>query len=127
MDSRFDPRYNTATSESTEVSAAKSNVHTSRGNNLPIPSFAPLPSYNPGLSVVGDDNSSVGGDSAFDSQYGGSQIASTQLRSKIAAGTSLYSQVVQQQRVKKDDRGPALGYLIGGGSTGGTFYRNVGE
>jgi hypothetical protein len=42
---------------------------------------------------------------------------------------SLYSQGLLQQRVVKEDRGPALGYLIGGGTTGGTCYRgsNVDE
>ena len=129
MDSRFDPRYNNVVAtENADVTTATTTANTNRGSALPIPSFAPLPNYNQGVNTSGgDDNSSVGGDSAFDSQYGGTQNPSTQLRTTIAAGTSLYSQVLQQQRVKKDDRGPALGYLIGGGSTGGTFYRNVGE
>ena len=128
MDSRFDPRYNNVSTDSADIGTATTNINTNRGNSLPIPSFAPLPNYGQAANASGgDDNSSVGGDSAFDSQYGGIQTPLPQLRTTSAAGTSLYSQVLQQQRVKKDDRGPALGYLIGGGSTGGTFYRNVGE
>jgi regulator of nonsense transcripts 1 len=129
IDSRFDPRYANLASSSTGTPNAisgdsTSNSYTNSSNRgttttgLPIPSFAPLPSYNPGRS---DDTSSVGGDSALDSQYG---VASTITQQR--PGMSLYSQVLQQQRVVKDDRGPALGYLIGGGTTGGTFYRGSG-
>ena len=87
-DSRFDPRYESSTYESYE-----NGRETSSG--LPIPSFAPLPSY------AGGDDLSVGADSAYDSQYGGSRA-------------SLYSQ--------RKDRGPSLGYYVGG--TGGNFYSN---
>jgi len=80
-DSRFDPRYNIEGGYGGD----------GRGNGMPIPSFAPLPNY-----AGGDDLSSVGGDSAYDSQYGGSRA-------------SYYSQ-------RKDNRnGPSLGYYVGGG------------
>ena len=59
-DSRFDSRYNDAGFEPEAAAGA---------NGLPIPSFAPLPSYS-----GGDDASSVGGDSSFGgSQFGGSR------------------------------------------------------
>ena len=86
-DSRFDPRYN-----GSGVGGGYSNER----NGLPIPSFAPLPSY-----PRGDDASSVGGDSAYGSQFGGS---------RASLGTQQLSR----------DRGPELGYFIGGG--GGDYY-----
>ena len=57
-DSRFDPRYH--------GSHNGGNLSHPMDNGLPIPNFAPLPSYAGG----GDDMSSVGGDG--DSVYGGS-------------------------------------------------------
>jgi hypothetical protein len=83
-DSRFDTRYENGYSND-------------RPNGLPIPNFAPLPSY-----AGADDLSSVGGDSAYDSQYGGSRA-------------SFFSQR------KEDKPGPQLGYFIGGGSGGNYF------
>ncbi|GAX13849.1 regulator of nonsense transcripts 1 [Fistulifera solaris] len=91
-DSRFDPRYESS-------SGAPANANGSSGG-LPIPSFAPLPSYAGG----GDDLSSVGGDSAVDSQFGGSRA-------------SFFSQQTQR---KDDSRGPSLGYFVGGPS--GNFF-----
>ena len=79
-DSRFDPRYSNDTGH--------------RAGGMPIPSFAPLPNY------AGDDLSSVGGDSAYDSQYGGSRA-------------SFFSQ-------QRKDGGPSLGTFVGG--PGGSFY-----
>jgi regulator of nonsense transcripts 1 len=83
-DSRFDSRYNNYTYEDTNPKTGN--------NGLPIPNFAPLPSY-----AGGDDASSVGGDSAYSgSQFGGSRYSSF--------GGS------------KDgkERGPGLGYFVGG-------------
>lgn len=88
-DSRFDPRYESSTYESYGNGGGTS-------SGLPIPSFAPLPSY------TGADDLSVGADSAYDSQYGGSRA-------------SFYSQ-------RKDRGGPSLGYYVGG--SGGNFYSN---
>jgi hypothetical protein len=68
---------------------------------LPIPSFAPLPSY-----AGGDDASSVGGDST----YGGSQF-----------GGSRASFFSQQNNGKSKERGPGMGYFVG---AGGDFYGN---
>lgn len=88
-DSRFDPRYDVA---------GGYEDRNDRSNGLPIPSFAPLPSY-----AGADDLSSVGGDSAYDSQYGGSRA-------------SLYSQ-------RKEDRnGPSLGFYVG--APGGSYFSN---
>jgi len=95
-DSRFDPRYEGSYDERNDRS---SNDH-HHNNGLPIPSFAPLPNY-----AAADDVSSVGGDSAYDSQYGGSRA-------------SFFSQ-------RKDDRrGPSLGYYVGG--PGGNYYAGTG-
>lgn len=76
-DSRHDPQYE--------------NVAENRKVGVPIPSFAPLPTY-----AGADDLSSVGGDSAYDSQYGGSR-------------TSFYTQRDDASR----RRGPSLGYFVG--------------
>jgi AAA domain len=97
-DSRFDARY-----EQAELSGDGNNETNQGRNGLPIPSFAPLPSY-PGA----DDSSSVGGDSAYDSQYGGSR-------------TSFYT----QQRKDDRSRGPNVGYFVGG--TSGGNYNTGGD
>ena len=87
-DSRFDPRYSSAYEYEEQ-----------RGGGLPIPQFAPLPSY-----AGADDLSSVGGDSAYEgSQFGGS---------RVSMGT--------QQR-QDNGRGP-LGYYVGGGSSSGDYF-----
>jgi regulator of nonsense transcripts 1 len=86
-DSRFDPRYN-GYGYDQEVK------NKSGGNAMPIPNFAPLPGY-----AVGDDSSSVGGDSS----YGGSQFGGSR--------ASFFSQ--RQNNTK--DRDPGSGYYIGGG------------
>lgn len=86
-DSRFDPRY---------TNSAGAGGYSNDRNGLPIPSFAPLPNY-----AGGDDASSVGGDSAYASQYGGSRA-------------SLATQQLSRER------GPGLGYFIGG--SGGDYY-----
>jgi regulator of nonsense transcripts 1 len=91
-DSRFDSRYD---------AAAASYSHGKNSNGLPIPSFAPLPNYG-----GADDLSSVGGDSAYDSQYGGSRA-------------SFYS----QRKDPSDRRGPGLGYYVGGG---GSYFSGLG-
>jgi regulator of nonsense transcripts 1 len=61
-DSRFDPRY-------------KYDAQELNGASLPIPHFAPLPSYAGGddLSSVGDNGSIYGGSQFGGSQWGGSQ------------------------------------------------------
>jgi hypothetical protein len=79
-DSRFDSRY-------------EAGLNPADFPALPIPSFAPLPNY-----AGADDLSSVGGDSAYDSQYGGSR-------------TSYYT----QQGRPNDHRGPSVGYVVGAG------------
>ena len=112
-DSRFDPRYNGNNNSNNNNNVYGSN--TSGGSNLPIPSFAPLPTYNAGGGGAGDDLSSVGGDSAYDSQYGNSR------------GGSLYS---QQQRNHKDHRNhPASlsGFYVGGAPDGSYYSSNNGK
>ncbi|CAJ1951812.1 unnamed protein product [Cylindrotheca closterium] len=86
-DSRFDSRYNNAS----EGNNNDSDVNYS-GNGLPIPKFAPLPSYG---DHPGDDASSVGGDSAFS----GSQFSGSINTNRYAGG---------------NDRGPNVGYYVGG-------------
>jgi len=85
-DSRFDPRYQGGYS---------GDIGRRGGDDsgLPIPNFAPLPSY-------ADDLSSVGGDSY--SHY-----------SRTSHGT-------QQLYRGEQSRGPSFGYFVGGGS--GDFY-----
>ena len=99
-DSRFDPHYKKQ--RDTAAPAAEEANNTAAGaSGVPIPRFAPLPTYN-----GGDDLSSVGGDSAYDSQYGGSRA-------------SFYSQ-------RKEDRvgGPSLGYFVGG-TSGGNYFSDT--
>jgi regulator of nonsense transcripts 1 len=90
-DSRFDSRY-----ENRNDNGNAPNVNSS---GVPIPSFAPLPNY-----AGADDLSSVGGDSAYDSQYGGSRASFFTQRSN-----------------KEDKRGPSLGYYVGGAPAGSYF------
>lgn len=86
-DSRYHSRYNDAGVESEPAAGA---------NGLPIPSFAPLPSY-----AGGDDASSVGGDSSFGgSQFGGSR-------------PGMWAQNGRGNDSK--DRGPGLGFVFDGG------------
>lgn len=80
-DSRFDPRYD----------SAYDGGYDEGGAGLPIPQFAPLPNY-----AGADDLSSVGGDSAYGSQFG---------------TASLTSNMTQQH--KERGSGP-LGYYVGG-------------
>ena len=85
-DSRYDPRYSSL--------SASGYGDTSSGNGLPLPNFAPLPSYG-----GGDDMSSVGGDgSVFEdsSQYGGSQITQQNQRNynNIGRGSGVYADFV---------------------------------
>jgi regulator of nonsense transcripts 1 len=94
-DSRFDSRYNNGYDES--------NTTSNGGAGLPIPSFAPLPSY-----AGGDDASSVGGDST----YGGSQF-----------GGSRASFFSQHNNGKSKERGPGMGYFVG---ATGDYYGNDG-
>mmetsp|Transcript_45348 Transcript_45348/g.109821 ORF Transcript_45348/g.109821 Transcript_45348/m.109821 type:complete len:1016 (+) Transcript_45348:315-3362(+) len=85
-DSRFDSRYNNASDGNNN-----GNDGNYSGNGLPIPNFAPLPSYG---DHQGDDASSVGGDSAYSgSQFGGS---------------------VNRYGMGGNDRGPNVGYYVGG-------------
>lgn len=63
-DSRFDPRYSGLGGSGSHSGVS----HNHMDNGLPIPNFAPLPSYGGGGG--GDDMSSVGGDG--ESVYGGS-------------------------------------------------------
>jgi regulator of nonsense transcripts 1 len=88
-DSRFDPRY----------SHAYEGGYDDRdggGGGVPIPHFAPLPSY-----AGADDLSSVGGDSAYSgSQFGGSRV----------------SHMTQQRPDDRSTVGP-LGYYVGGVSS----------
>jgi regulator of nonsense transcripts 1 len=95
-DSRFDPRYETGGFDGND--GGPGGAPSGGPGGLPIPSFAPLPSY-----AGGDDQSSVGGDSAYDSQYGGSRASFLSQR-------------------KEDRRGPSLGYFVGG--PGGSYYSN---
>jgi regulator of nonsense transcripts 1 len=99
-DSRFDTRYNNFNYDQ-EASAKNST-----SNGLPIPNFAPLPSY-----AGGDDASSVGGDSAYGgSQYGGSRASFwSQQRGGNANGN-------------EKDRGPGLDYFVNSG--GGGYFSN---
>jgi regulator of nonsense transcripts 1 len=87
-DSRFDARYNDAGFDPDSTAGA---------NGLPIPSFAPLPTY-----AGGDDSSSVGGDSSFGgSQFGGSR-AGMWAQNGNGIGDS-------------KDRAQGLGFGFGGG------------
>ena len=91
-DSRFDPRY----SKSSGYDNSEA-----RGGGLPIPKFAPLPSYG------ADDVSSVGGDS----QYSQSQFSRA----------SIHTQRMQEQL----RAGPSLGFFVGGPS--GDYYTSPDE
>ena len=107
LDSRFDPRYENSHLPP-DPAYDSNNQNQSRGGNagLPIPSFAPLPSYG-----GGDDLSSVGGDSAYDSQYGGS-------------GTRSFYSTNNLSKDPNQPRGPALGYYVGG--SGGNYNKGTG-
>jgi regulator of nonsense transcripts 1 len=87
-DSRFDSRYENSGGHQGPAPSG-----------IPIPSFAPLPSYG------ADDLSSVGGDSEYGSQFGGSRA-------------SFYSQRI------KDDRGPSLGYYVSAPGSGQDSAQN---
>jgi regulator of nonsense transcripts 1 len=92
-DSRFDARYN-----DTGYDPEPASNLTTGTNGLPIPNFAPLPSY-----AGGDDASSVGGDSSFGgSQFGGSRAG-------------LWSQNGRAPGTIEKERGPGLGFFVGGG------------
>ena len=95
-DSRFDSRYGGY--DYNDDANGKSD-----SNGLPIPSFAPLPSY-----AGGDDASSVGADS----QFSGSRFGVVSQRSGMI-GTA----------PGKDDRGPGLGFYVG---TNGNYYSDPG-
>jgi len=96
-DSRFDPRYDSGFVYEGGNNGANGGAAGGGDRGLPIPSFAPLPSY-----AGADDLSSVGGDSAYDgSQYGGSRA-------------SFWSQR------KENNPGPSLGYFVG--APGGNYY-----
>lgn len=86
-DSRFDPRYENA---SGGVYGSYVEERSQAVGGLPIPSFAPLPSYS------GVDDLSVGDDSAYDSQYGGSRAT-----------------YFSQRKDDRDRRGPGHGYFVG--------------
>lgn len=99
-DSRFDERYGSYDYD------AGSNVKNGP-NGLPIPSFAPLPSY-PG----GDDASSVGGNSSYGgSQFGGSR-GGTWRGGAAGAGNGH----------AKEDRVPGVGYFVGAGGGTGNYF-----
>merc|ERR1712032_928288 len=87
-DSRFDSRYGSYEYDG--------DSHAMNGSNgLPIPNFAPLPSY-----AGGDDSSSVGGESSYGgSQFGGSRAGMWSQKSGMN-GT--------HEKV-----GPGLGYYVG--------------
>mmetsp|Transcript_32338 Transcript_32338/g.50133 ORF Transcript_32338/g.50133 Transcript_32338/m.50133 type:complete len:1034 (+) Transcript_32338:241-3342(+) len=103
-DSRFDARYNDASYDQDPPPTKTSE------NGLPIPNFAPLPSY-----AGADDASSVGGDSTYGgSQYGGSRAAGWFGRGAAANGNNA-----------NDDRGPGLGYFVSG--TGTYFNQESGD
>jgi len=89
MDSRFDARYNDTGYDPNSTLGA---------NGLPIPSFAPLPSYR-----GGDDASSVGGDSSF----GGSQAGGSR--------AGMWSQNNGHGLGDPKHRGPAMGFAFGSG------------
>jgi regulator of nonsense transcripts 1 len=101
-DSRFDARYGGYD--------YGNEAHKNGPNGLPIPSFAPLPSY-----AGGDDASSVGGDISFaGSQFGGSRAGMISQRSgMIGSGPG------------KDDRGPGLGFFVG--ATGNYYSDQAGR
>jgi len=94
-DSRFDPRYEQKGGSNNPDPAPRSN------SNLPIPSFAPLPTYKHGSN--NDDLNSVGGDSSFDSQ----------------SRTSFYSQRERNGGKEVRTSGPGLGWTVG---AGGNYY-----
>lgn len=100
-DSRFDPRYNNPNGEG---NGGAGGYAPETRSGVPIPSFAPLPSY-----AGGDDASSVGGDSSYaGSQFGGS---------RASMGTQQLSR----------DRGPSLGYYIGGNGGDYSSYGGSGS
>lgn len=88
-DSRFDSRYG-------DYEYDGESVNMNRNNGLPIPNFAPLPSY-----AGGDDASSVGGDSSYSgSQFGGSRA-------------SMWSQKTGMNGSREKNDGPGFGYYVG--------------
>ena len=121
-DSRFDPRYNHNDdnpllhhNNNNNNNNNMYNPNTTSGNasGLPIPSFAPLPNYTSG-SGLADDLSSVGGDSAYDSQYGNSRGG--------GAGYYSSSQQQQQHRNKELRNPPSLSGFYVGGAPDGSYY-----
>jgi regulator of nonsense transcripts 1 len=102
-DSRFDARYN-------DIAYDQEPPPKSSDTGLPIPNFAPLPSY-----AGADDASSVGGDSTYGgSQYGASRAAGWFGRGGASNGNN-----------SNDDRGPGLGYFVSG--TGTYFNQDTGD
>jgi regulator of nonsense transcripts 1 len=116
-DSRFDARYNNDNyGYEEDINNPKTNSGNNNNNNngLPIPNFAPLPTYAGG----GDDASSVGGDSAYGgSQYGGSRASFWSQAQRGAGGNN-----ADNNGGAKDNRGPPGlgGYFLGG--VGGAYF-----
>ena len=121
MDSRFDPRYENTNIQDDQYDNTN-NQNQPRGGNtsgLPIPSFAPLPSYAGAGGAGGstaDDLSSVGGDSAYDSQYGSTRSFFT-----AKSNTNNVSTLSKDARAPG---GPSLGYYVGGPSS--NYFGNAG-
>eukprot|EP00536_Pseudo-nitzschia_multiseries_P017192 jgi/Psemu1/224056/e_gw1.1423.1.1 len=102
-DSRFDARYG-----SYEYDGESSNgVNNGGANGLPIPNFAPLPTY-----AGGDDASSVGGDSS----YGGSQFGGSR--------AGMWSQKGGMNSGSQEKDGPGLGYFVG---SNGNYFSDHGK
>mmetsp|Transcript_16721 Transcript_16721/g.38610 ORF Transcript_16721/g.38610 Transcript_16721/m.38610 type:complete len:1046 (+) Transcript_16721:174-3311(+) len=102
-DSRFDARYGSYEYDGEAANGMNNNGH----NGLPIPNFAPLPSY-----AGGDDASSVGGNSSYSgSQFGGSR-------------PGMWSQKVEMNGGSHEKDGPGLGYFVG---SNGNYFSDQGK
>ncbi|KAL7578799.1 hypothetical protein ACA910_016021 [Epithemia clementina (nom. ined.)] len=123
-DSRFDPRYNHHSNNNNHLYGDVGVGGGNTSSGLPIPSFAPLPNYT--ASGGADDLSSVGGDSAYDSQYGNASRGSFYSQQPHHRHNNTVNSATNNMKEHRNAPPPLSSFYVGG-APDGSYYRNNGK